>query len=251
MEHFYGISPSLCPLSPNEEYPDDDILKSVERRLAHEPLQYILGEWSFYRQTYKVTPDCLIPRSDTEILVEQAIGMLPKNAFFADLCTGSGCIAVSILAERRDLSCIAVDKFPATLALAAHNAGKNGVLDRFVPMQADVLNPFSLCEKGSLDAILSNPPYINTKTVDTLAPEVQREPRAALDGGEDGLDFSRAILQNTAPFLKEEGFFLFEIGYDQAEALERLGKEAGFPYCKIRRDYGGNQRTVTLSRQPV
>ena len=78
MEHFYHISPSLCPLSPNEEYPDGDIARAVERRLAHEPLQYILGEWSFYRQTYKVTPDCLIPRSDTEILVEQAIEQLPK-----------------------------------------------------------------------------------------------------------------------------------------------------------------------------
>ncbi len=251
MEHFYGISPSLCPLSPNEEYPDGDILNAVRRRLDHEPLQYILGEWSFYRQTYKVTPDCLIPRSDTEILVEEAIGNLPKNALFADLCTGSGCIAVSVLAERQDLRCIAVDKFPATLALAAHNAGKNGVLDRFTPMQADVLSPFPLCEYGSLDAILSNPPYINTDVVKGLAPELHREPLAALDGGADGLDFYRAILRHTAVFLKEEGFFLFEIGYDQADALERLGKEAGFPHCKIRRDYGGNERTVTLSRHPV
>ncbi len=250
-EHFCGRSPSLCSLSPNEEYPGGAVLDAVRRRLAHEPLQYILGEWSFYRQTYKVTPDCLIPRSDTEVLVEEALRQLPPNARFADLCTGSGCIAVSTLAERPDFSCIAVDKFPATLALAVHNAQKNGVSDRFTPLQADVLTPFALCAHGSLDAILSNPPYIRTESLSALAPELHREPVAALDGGTDGLCFYRAILQNTAVFLKKDGFFLFEIGYDQGEALEQLGKEAGFTDCRIRKDYGGNPRVVTLSRKHV
>lgn len=250
-EHFCGCPASLCALSPSKEYPDDALLDAVHRRLSHEPLQYILGEWCFYRQTYKVTPDCLIPRSDTEILVEEALKRLPPRARFADLCTGSGCIAVSTLAERPDCSCIAVDKFPATLALAVHNAQANGVLDRLTPLQADVLSSFELCAHGTLDAILSNPPYIRTTSLQTLAPELHREPVAALDGGADGLCFYRAILQNAAVFLKENGFFLFEIGYDQGEALEQLGKEAGFSHCIIRRDYGGNPRVVTLSRTPV
>lgn len=250
-EHFFGCSPALCALSPQKEYPDGKIEDAVRRRLAHEPLQYILGEWSFYRQTYKVTPDCLIPRSDTEVLVEEALKRLPPHARFADLCTGSGCIAVSTLAERPDLSCIAVDKFSETLALAVHNAKKNGVFERLTPLRADVLEPFALCACNSLDAILSNPPYIRTESLQALAPELHREPIAALDGGTDGLCFYRAILQHTAAFLKEDGFFLFEIGYDQGEALERLGKETGFPHCNIRKDYGGNPRVVTLSRHPV
>lgn len=250
-EHFYGCPPALVSLSPSKEYPDGPIADALRRRLAHEPLQYILGEWSFYRQTYKVTPDCLIPRSDTEVLVEEALKRLPPHAHFADLCTGSGCIAVSTLAERPDCSCIAVDKFSATLELAVHNAQKNGVLDRLTPLQADVLTPFALCAHHSLDAILSNPPYIRTESLRTLAPELHKEPVVALDGGTDGLCFYRAILQNTAVFLKEDGFFLFEIGYDQGAALEQLGKEAGFPHCSIRRDYGGNPRAVTLSRNPV
>ena len=124
VEHFCGVDATLARMDPESSYECDGLEEAVKRRAAHYPLQYLLGEWAFYHQTYRVTPDCLIPRSDTEILVEEAIRTLPQNARFVDLCTGSGCIAVSVLAERPDTRAVAVEKFPKTLELATANAAK-------------------------------------------------------------------------------------------------------------------------------
>lgn len=251
MEHFCAVSPSLLRAAPDRDYESADLEDAVSRRLAQEPLQYILGEWEFYRQKYEVSPDCLIPRADTEILVETAIRLLPRGAHFADLCTGSGCIAVSTLAERPDTRAVALEKFPATLALAQRNALKNGVAERFVGVLADVLSPSPLLdEHAPFDAILSNPPYIPTSDIAALAPEVHAEPAAALDGGEDGLLFYRSILQNYTPLLKKDGFFLFEIGFDQADDLLLLGKAQNFAHIRVLRDLGGRDRVVYLSNIP-
>ena len=246
ISHFAKIPLSLAHTDPTRDYPATQELEAaIRRREAREPLQYILGTWDFYRQSYEVSPDCLIPRSDTEILVEEAIRRLPPNALFADLCTGSGCIAISTLAERTDTRAYALEKFPATLALAERNACKNGVSERFTPLCADVLLLPTL-QDGSLDAILSNPPYIATREIDALSPEVHQEPAAALDGGEDGLLFYRTILANWKKTLKKDGFILFEIGYDQADALRTLGKAHGFD-VSIKRDLGGNDRVAILT----
>lgn len=250
LEHFCGSDALTILSDPNREInPTATLLSAIEQRANRYPLQYIIGEWDFYRQTYEVSPDCLIPRSDTEILVEKAIEMLPHGAFFADLCTGSGCIAISVLSERPDTTAIAVDKFANTLALAIRNADRNGVRERLTPLCADVLLPdFLRVEQGSLDAILCNPPYIRTDVLADLAPELNAEPRAALDGGEDGLIFYETLLKNASTYLKSSGFFLFEIGYDQASALTELGRRYGFDKIQILRDYGGNDRVVLLSR---
>ena len=251
MEHFCHISPSLLRAAPDREHNSAELEDAIARRLAHEPLQYILGEWTFYRQVYEVTPDCLIPRSDTEILVETAIRLLPIGARFADLCTGSGCIAVSTLAERPDTRAVALEKFPATLALAERNAAKNGVAARFRGVLADVLSPSpALAKDAPFDAILSNPPYIPTGDISALSPEVHAEPSAALDGGADGLIFYRAILEHYSPLLKEDGFFLFEIGFDQAEDLISLGKAHNFAHIRVLRDLGGRNRVIYLSNIP-
>ncbi len=247
MEHFCSVSSSSLRLEPDRDYQNAALDQAVNRRLSHEPLQYILGEWEFYRQTYEVSPDCLIPRADTEILVEVATRLLPMGARFADLCTGSGCIAISTLAERPDTTAIALEKFPNTLSLAKRNAKKNEVDTRFCGILADVLSPAPTFEGAPFDAILSNPPYIPTKDIDTLSPEVHAEPTVALDGGVDGLLFYRAILKNYAPLLKEDGFFLFEIGFDQVDRLIALGKEHHFAHIRIIRDLGGNDRVVYLS----
>ena len=244
--HYFSTSRTAILADPERQYESDALSVAVQRRCNREPLQYLLGEWDFYRQTYEVTPDCLIPRSDTEILVEEAIRLLPENAVFADLCTGSGCIAISTLAERRDTRAFALEKFPNTLEIAKRNAQRNGVSDRFTPILADVLIPPT--EFPTLDAILSNPPYIVSEVIDTLSPEVKREPRVALDGGEDGLLFYRAILKSYAHFLSPDGFFLFEIGYDQGEALVSLGKEHGFSESRVIKDFGGCDRVIYLSR---
>ena len=251
MEHFLSLTPSLLRAAPDRNYENENLEDAVRRRVAHEPLQYILGEWDFYRQKYEVSPNCLIPRSDTEILVENAVRLLPIRAHFADLCTGSGCIAISTLAERPDTTAVALEKFPATLVLAMRNATKNRVDNRFCGILEDVLNtPVRIVEHAPFDAILSNPPYIPTADIEKLSPEVHAEPMSALDGGNDGLIFYRAILKNYAPLLKEDGFFLFEIGFDQADDLTTLAKEHNFAHVRIIRDLGGCDRVVYISNIP-
>ncbi len=248
IEHFCGMNASLVPMDHDRDYPQPNLTDAVMRRASRYPLQYLIGEWQFYRQTYEVSPDCLIPRSDTEILVEEAIKRLPQGAHFADLCTGSGCIAISTLAERPDTTAIAVEKFPNTLAIANRNAKKNGVASRFEGVLADVLTDSFLPQGTQLDAILSNPPYIPEHELTALAPELRAEPRTALDGGDDGLLFYCALIHRYATALKPNGFFLFEIGYDQAEAVTALGIAAGFDTVRVIRDYGGNDRVVLLQK---
>ena len=232
-----------------EAFSDQALEKAVARRAEHYPLQYILGEWAFYREVYEVGEECLIPRSDTEILVEQAIKMLPNGAHFADLCTGSGCIAVSTLKNRPDTTAVAVDVFPQTLALAKRNAEKNGVMERLACVLGDVTKAPEAPEfaAGTFDAILSNPPYILDSVMGDLQKEVQFEPRAALAGGPDGMDFYRAILTHWKKLLTPTGFILFEIGYDQRKAMEALADEHGFS-ATVMRDFGGNDRVAILER---
>ena len=225
----------------------EELVCALERREKHEPLQYIIGKWEFYRQSYIVNENCLIPRSDTEILVEKAIELLPKGAFFLDLCTGSGCIAISTLAERGDTSAVMVDKFSQTLELAIKNSIINGVEKRAKPMLFDVLEDENELKGYVFDAILSNPPYIRPEVIETLSPEVKKEPYAALYGGDDGLIFYNKIVSSYSKFLKKDGFFLFEIGYDQADDLKKIAEKNGFD-CEIFKDYGGNNRVALLKK---
>lgn len=229
-----------------ESFRGEALENAVKRRLSHYPLQYILGEWYFYREVYEVNESCLIPRSDTEILVDEAIKKLCNGARFLDLCTGSGCVAISTLANRPDTTATVVDLFPETLALATRNAARNGVSDRFTPIRYDVLQaPDTKFAAESFDAILSNPPYIPNNVVPTLQTEVGFEPQAALAGGTDGLDFYRAILQNWRKLLRPHGILLFEIGYDQGDTLCQLAAAAGMR-CEIKKDYGGLDRVAIL-----
>ena len=238
IENADGEAALLC-----EAFSGEALREALQKRCAHYPLQYILGKWYFWRECYTVTPDCLIPRPDTEHLVERAIVKLPQGAEFLDLCTGSGCVAISVLASRPDTTATAVDLFEPTLALAAENATQNGVRERVRFLQADVLKPPTL--EGRFHAILSNPPYIQNEVVPTLSTEVGYEPAAALCGGADGLDFYRSILSSWRSLLAPGGFFLFEIGYDQADALRDLAKEQGLR-AEVFRDYGGNDRVVLI-----
>ncbi|MBO5790499.1 MAG: peptide chain release factor N(5)-glutamine methyltransferase, partial [Clostridia bacterium] len=191
---------------------------------------------------YEVSEACLIPRADTEHLVEYAINHLPPNAYFADLCTGSGCVAISVLKSRADCKAIAVDLSKDALEVAKRNAKNLGVKDRLTFLEADAL---SYIPQTPFDAVLSNPPYIKRDVVPTLDREVQKEPSMALDGGEDGLDFYRAFCKNSSLYIYKGGFMAFEIGYDQREALELLAKENNLQITTYK-DYGGLDRLAVL-----
>ncbi len=232
--------------STDFDYTDNDLFLAIDKRCSHFPLQYILGEWDFYRESYEINENCLIPRSDTEILVDYAVKNLPKGARFADLCTGSGCIAISTLANTEGTTAVAVDKFEDTVALAKKNAEKNGVSTRFDPIVADVLLP-SIFADGEFDAIFSNPPYIRSSVVDTLEEELFFEPRAALDGGADGLIFYRHIVKEYGKNLKKNGFFAFEIGFDQENDIKKIANQFGYE-CEVHTDLSLNPRMAILKK---
>lgn len=227
-----------------EEFKGEALENAVKRRMLREPLQYIIGRWSFFREEYFVSPACLIPRSDTEILVEYLVKNLPQDARFLDLCTGSGCIAISTAKNRPDTHGKACDISIDALDIANKNAAHNRV-STVEFFRDDVTKPSSLDVK--FDGIVSNPPYIRTDAVDTLEKELTHEPRIALDGGKDGMNFYRAIVENYKGNLKTDGFFAFEMGYDQRDDAASLAEEHGFKFEEIY-DYGGNFRVAILKR---
>ncbi len=223
-----------------EKFPiKEDRNAALLRLTGGEPFAYVIGEWYFYGESYKVSPDCLIPRPETEHLVDELIRSLPQNAVFADLCTGSGCIAISTLVHRPDVTAISVDISEGALSLAKENAALNGVSDRITFINADILKGDALGE-AKVDAIASNPPYIRTDIIPTLSEQVRHEPFIALDGGEDGLDFYRLIFNEYKINVKDGGFIICEIGYDQREEMTSLFS------CEVKKDYSGCDRVAIL-----
>ena len=250
LDHFASVSYAALMTDRDRLFSTPALEDAVRRRLRREPLQYILGEWDFFGCSFAVNEHCLVPRPDTEVLVETAIPLLPEGAHIVDLCTGSGCIAVALLACRPDITADALELYPETLALATENARRNKVSLRFAPICADLLGDGArvLAPRSPYDAILSNPPYIPTADIAGLSPEVKQEPVAALDGGEDGLTFYRAILKEYASLVRPGGHILLEMGYDQGEALSALVLEY-LPAASVEiiSDLGGNQRVVKLT----
>ena len=232
----------LYGFDPSSDSPE--LMRAIERRTKREPLQYIIGKCDFYNECYEVTPDCLIPRQDTEILVDYAVKNLPDGAHFLDLCTGSGCIAISTLKNTKNTHAIAVDLSDGALAVAKRNAESLCVSDRIEFIGTDVL-------KSKIDvdvyAILSNPPYVTESAYASLEPEIYHEPREAFVGGADGLIFYRRITELYKDSILNGGFIAFEIGYDQADALLNIAKE-NLLSCEIIKDYSGNDRVAVLKK---
>lgn len=214
-------------------------LKKVQSDI---PEAYVTGRAYFYNEEYIVTPDVLIPRPDTEHVVDKVIECLPVGGKFLDLCTGSGCIAISVLNNRKDNTATAVDISESAIRIAEQNAELNDVFDRLEFVTADI-NRLDITEK--YDIIVSNPPYIQTHIIATLDSSVKDyEPLQALDGGIDGMNFYRIILKRFAGNLKHNGLFIFEIGYDQADDIKTLCYEMSD--VKIFKDYGGNDRVAVI-----
>ena len=232
-------------LSTEASSDSPEVAGAVERRAKREPLQYIIGEVDFYRESYKVTPDCLIPRQETELLVDYAVKNIPTGKKFIDICTGSGCIAISTLSNTADTTAIALDLSEGTLRVASENAKQNGVFDRIEFVCRDALGePVG----ESCLAVLSKPPYVTEEAYAALEPEIYAEPEMAFLAGEDGLIFYRAIVNLYKDKIEKDGFFAFEIGYDQGEALRKIASEHGMS-AEIIKDYSGLDRLAILKHK--
>jgi release factor glutamine methyltransferase len=222
----------------------------VARRRAHEPIAYIIGHRDFYKHRFVVRSGVLIPRPETETLVEGALRFLPPEgpARALELGVGSGVIAVSLLLERPELAFVGVDVSNAALSLTAENAAALGVADRFELREGDLFAAISADERFRV--IVSNPPYIPRAEIDALVADVrEHEPRLALDGGEDGLDLHRRIASAAASHLEEGGALLVEVGDDQAGAVMELHRETGaYAETHSLADLGGMPRVVVSTR---
>ena len=220
------------------------------RRLAEgEPLQYVLGEWDFRTLTLKCDPRALIPRPETEELVTRALARLKgaEMPFVVDVGTGTGAIILSLAREFKGPGVfLGTDVSPDAIALAQENAARCGLAERVKLVIADGLDDFD--EPGVVDLIVSNPPYVCSAVCDTLDPRVRdHEPRLALDGGSEGLDFYDRYLGDALNILKPGGAILFEIGEDQGEAVRKLMFDYGFDDIRIERDWAGHDRYASAN----
>lgn len=218
------------------------VKRILRKRKKGVPLQYIIGEWEFYSLNFKVGKGVLIPRCDTEILVEAALEYLSKTAaskIVFDLCSGSGAIGITLSHKRPDDRLVLVEKSQRAVKYLKKNNLFHG--GRCEIVKADVLRwkPEEKC-----DLLVCNPPYIRTDVIGTLSKEVKNEPKMALDGGSDGLKFYKALSFNAKQFIKPGGRIMFEIGFDQKSEVEDILKAAGFKNIKSIKDYGRNDRVV-------
>lgn len=229
---------NLTPVQQNK------LTAILRQREIHYPLQYILGRWDFYGLPFFVGPGVLIPRADTETLVEKALELIKdiKEPLVLDLCTGSGCIAVSVAKNRPDSRVTAVERYDVALSYAKKNVKLNGA-DNVELIEGDVLE--SAAADKRFDIILSNPPYLSEEEMKHLQPEVTFEPETALIGGKDGLLFYKAIIKNYKNSLKKGGIIAFEIGATKAQdKLPELLAAEGFKNIETALDIEGRQRVV-------
>lgn len=211
------------------------------------PLQYVLGKCHFYGCEVKVGPGCFIPRSDTEVIVKTALAALPVGGRFADICSGSGCIPLAIVSQKPTVSGVALELSRKALPYTEHNLkNKNVRVIRFDALDDDDYIALADSE-GLFDVVTCNPPYIPTDDIPMLSTEVLCEPESALDGGEDGLRYYRVVTSLLPRILKPEGTVVYEVGYDQAQAVCEILKNAGFTVGTAK-DMGGIDRCVFAKR---
>ena len=235
-------------MNGEEEVPQDKekkYLHLIEKRCIHYPLQYLLGYAHFMDYTFYVNETVLIPRNDTEVLVECANEILEQQQFsysnirVLDLCCGSGCIGISLKLYHKQIELALTDISEEALEVTKKNLSKYEVEAEV--LCGDLFESFT----GKADLIVSNPPYIEHQIIDTLMPEVKEyEPMKALDGGEDGLDFYRRIVEEAPGYLASKGWLMFEIGHNQGEAVKLLMEQRGFFDVVIKKDYAGLDRVV-------
>lgn len=247
MEHTLKKSKEYIMIYDNKEITREErdlFVKNVKRLILGEPLQYVMGYQEFMKLKFLVNRNVLIPRQDTEILVEEVIKIAEKieNPEILDLCTGSGAIAVSIAKYCKDVRITAVDISEKAIEIAKKNAKFNGVLSKIEFIESDM---FKKLKKRKFDIIVSNPPYIPTNEILKLSKDVQNEPKLALDGGKTGLDFYEKIAKDGDKYLNNQGFICLEIGYDQKIKVKTI-LESEHKYVNIRciKDLCENDRVI-------
>lgn len=242
MEYVCKIEKSQYYLKGREEmepekWQEYEVL--LRKRAEHIPLQYIIGSQEFMGLEFKVNSQVLIPRQDTETLVEEALKVLEPGMNVLDLCTGSGCIIVSLMKYKEGLTGTASDISKQAILVAKENAKQNQVEVEFV--SSDLFKSIT----GTYDMIISNPPYIPTEVIGGLMPEVKNfEPMEALDGKEDGLYFYREIASEAGNFLNSNGYLYFEIGHDQGGKVAAIMESNGYRNVRVVKDLAGNDRVV-------
>lgn len=240
-------------ISHAEDQLSDDFVQRfqefVERRADGEPLQYITGVQDFFGREFRVTPDVLIPRPETELLVEAAIESVGSQGFICDVGTGSGCIAITLLCELPNARAVAVDKSPAALEVAKLNARNHSVLERVEFAISDCFDALDASQQ-QFDMVVSNPPYVDEAMMAGLQREVRdHEPLVALSPGPDGLTVIRRLMLEAPAFLKDEGHLIMEIGFNQGEAVRSLVDERIWQLRDIKPDLQSIPRIVVCRKR--
>ena len=238
----YYITDSMEDIGEEQEHM---LTEAAVMRAKGEPLQYIIGEWDFYGFTFKVGRGVLIPRQETDVLVEKTLPFLNERSVVIDLCSGSGCIPIAV-AKKSKADCYGVEISKDAISYFEENLKLNSVESKVRIVEGDVLDPtretLNLLPKQA-DLITANPPYLTAEEMENLQKEVRREPELALFGGKDGLDFYRIIFEKWKSLLKPKGIFAVEVGDRQGESVREIMTAAGFE-VQVFKDYGGTPRVV-------
>ncbi|NPA41828.1 MAG: peptide chain release factor N(5)-glutamine methyltransferase [Aquificae bacterium] len=247
LSHLLKTKPSNLPLLLESEVSPDLLHKFrtlIEKRRRGYPTAYLIGEWDFYGRTFKVQPGVLVPRPETELLVEKTLELIPdhKPHHGYEIGSGTGVISITLLLERPLLKMSAVDIDPQAVRLTQENAQLHGVSSRLEVLEGNLFQPV---EGRRFDFIISNPPYIPLREWENLPPEVKKEKKTALIGGEKGYEFYERIAPLLKNYLKEGGFVALEIGHDQGDIVRKLlTREAGLEKVIIYKDYSGQDRVA-------
>ena len=251
LSHLVGEDRTFLISHAEDELGDSELRKfaaAIARRAAGEPAQYITGVQDFYGRSFRVTPDVLIPRPETELLVEAALQVMNVNARVCDVGTGSGCIAVTFLCERDDARAVGIDVSEAALEVARQNAREHSVENRLELLVSDCFSALN-ANTQQFDLVVSNSPYVSATALPGLQREVRDyEPLVALSPGADGLSVIRRLLAEAPAFLKSKGYLLLEIGFDQGEAVQKLVDQNIWTLLDVVPDLQSIPRIVKLQK---